>query len=261
MTATRAPSGEPVANWSCHSGTWRVVTAPSSRPMRTRRDAYQASSAGASVTTATTAASPSQSASHVFMPSGDSCRASPVARSTIQAVRHSSCPVVVSTTGVQRGSSAASAARSPTVPEPIPSACSACSPGDDEERGDVPSRLGRCSSGKPAGRGEPLWLADRPVDRPTSSANGAGRWRLPMSARNESRRPPSDQRGSAASTPAPVTCHRRPPSTAITCSSAWPRPSSASVTWRIVATRVPSGDTSAVETIEVDPTRRPTRSW
>ena len=54
MTATLEPSGDPVANSSCHSGTWRVVTAPPSRSIRTSRDAYQASSAGESVTMATT---------------------------------------------------------------------------------------------------------------------------------------------------------------------------------------------------------------
>ena len=161
-----------------------------------------------------------------------------------------------------RGSSAASAARSPTVPEPIPSACSACSPGDDEERGDraVTARslqLGKAGRARGAAAGSPIGPSTARPPARTAPAGGGCRCR--RGTRAAARRATSVDLPRRRRRRSPATADRRRPP--ITCSSAWPRPSSASVTWRIVATRVPSGDTSAVETIEVDPTRRPTRSW
>ena len=235
---------------------------PDARSSLATRASYQASSAGLSEATTTAASGPSQSASQVFMPAGDTCRHAPLATSRSHAVRHSSSPPVVSTVGAQAGrapasdpsSAAACAASSPTLPDPSPSATSACSPAMTSSSVEA-SGDGRWSSGNPGGdasrRGSPTGPSG-----PTSSRNGAGRWREPMSARNVSTVPPRDQRGSFASTPAPVTCQRREPSTERRWSSVWPRPSSPSTSSVITATSDPSGDTSGCPIDSIPPTAR-----
>ena len=104
-----------------------VRATPVAASSATTRAPYQASSAGPSDTIATTRPSPSQAASQTLSPSGDTRRTSPVAGSRVHADRHSSSPADVSTSGTHAGRSAA-AASCPTVPDPRPSACSACSP-------------------------------------------------------------------------------------------------------------------------------------
>ena len=211
----------------------RSRTAPSTA-IATTRAPYQAPSSAPSETRATTS-SPAQVASHTLRSSGPRGSAAPPATSSTNRRRRSSSAISHDrTSGSQSGSSPRSA--SPTVPEPIASACSAASPATPSRIRD-PSPDQRWYSTVP---GRSVSCAASPI-APAASENS---WCFPFerrSDRNVRRAPSGDHRAPRSSFGPHVTWRQPEPSVA--ASTILPRgfPSSPSRTSQVIATCAPSG--------------------
>ena len=222
---------------------------PAGASSRTSRAPYHASSAGSSLTTETSASSPSQPASQTLTPSGETRLASPLAMSTTQALRHASLASEVSISGNQSGRSCSRPW--PTVPDPRPSACSAASPAMTRASR-VPSGDTRRCSAMPGGEtssrrcvASSVASAAAPSSAESMVAiHGVIRCGWPWSARKAIAWPPGSHRGDPALPSAAVRDRCVDASRSNSQSSVRPSPSSVSAIRHRAANRRPSGESS-----------------